>query len=152
MQAIKNGIEEEEAKKNGQKNITKAARKLINDSDQTEVSKEKVATPEPTKKTNAPAKNEKTVESTVYFTVQFFSSGEELQDNAKVFKDISSVSHYKDKGLYKYISGKYKTMQQASAAQAKLKEQGYLQAFIIAFKGNERITIPEAKKLLEGTP
>ncbi len=97
----------------------------------------------------APVKQVKAVEATdksqVVFKVQFVSSDKEL--DVKKFGTIEDVSFYKMGAVFKYTSGHYAKIEDAVKQQAKLREQGYKDCFVAAFKEGRRIDINEARKL-----
>ena len=51
--------------------------------------------------------------------------------------------------VYKYTSGNYKSFDDATKQQTKLKELGYKDCFVAAFKNDVRMDINEAKKLVD---
>lgn len=84
--------------------------------------------------------------NTVYFKVQFASSDKEVDTKTK-YSNVSDVSFYKAGAVYKYTSGNYTSLNEATKQQTKLRELGYKDCFVIAFKNGVRIDINEAKKL-----
>jgi len=59
------------------------------------------------------------------------------------------VEHFKDAdGLLKYVIGELDNIDDANELKDRMRVNGYEQAFIVAFKGKERIKISEALKLL----
>ncbi len=89
------------------------------------------------------------VEPTVVFKVQFASSDVKLDLKEKRFAEVKNGSFYKVNTTYKYTSGSFATMAEATAHQGVLRESGFKDCFVVAFKNGERIDINEAKKLLE---
>jgi N-acetylmuramoyl-L-alanine amidase len=81
--------------------------------------------------------------------VQFASSEVPLDLKEKRFADIKNGAYYKIKTTYKYTSGNFATMQEAVAHQTLLRENGFKDCFVVAFKNGERIDINEARRLLE---
>lgn len=53
------------------------------------------------------------------------------------------------RGLHIFYAGTYTTLIQAQQAQIEIKDAGIKDAFIVGFKGNERITVEEALRRLE---
>ena len=51
--------------------------------------------------------------------------------------------------IYKYTSGNFKKLEDAVQHQTKLKNNGFKDAFVVAFKNNTRIDIKEALKIIE---
>jgi len=85
----------------------------------------------------------------IAFKVQFASSETRLNLKEKRFADIKNGAYYKVKTTYKYTSGNFSSMSEASAHQNILRDNGFKDCFIVAFKNNERIDVNEAKRLLE---
>ncbi len=74
----------------------------------------------------------------IYFRVQFLSS-----KTKKTFTDLQD-------GYYKYSSGNFTTWEEARKHQAWMRDnKKYKDAFIIGFKGEDRISPEEARKLIE---
>jgi len=82
----------------------------------------------------------------VVFRVQFKISDKPL--DIKPEKPLTDIWNYLSGSLIKYTSGKFSTIEEATKHLNELRNNGYKDAFIVAFKGNERISIEEAKKLL----
>ena len=85
--------------------------------------------------------------SKVLFKVQFASHDKEIDSKLK-YTNINDVWFYKMGAVYKYTSGNYKSFDDAIKQQSKLKELGYKDCFIVAFKNDIRMDINEAKKLV----
>ena len=82
----------------------------------------------------------------IRFMVQFMALPEKISLNDNRFKNIPDVSCYNENGLWKYTAGSEKDLQSAKELLSKVKER-YPDAFIIAFKGMEKIPVSEAVKL-----
>ena len=98
---------------------------------------EKEVIPEKTKKKDV-----------VRFKVQFMSSVRPIPLKSKNFKGLDSVEEYKIGDLYKYTYGSAKSIKEIKNIQKKVREK-YPDAFVIAFKNKEKISVSEAKKLLK---
>ena len=81
----------------------------------------------------------------VCFKVQFILSDHVLAKNDKRFDNLSDIDFYSDNKTYKYTAGCFAQLSDAVSLQKKLRDQGYKDAFIVAFKGKRRITIKEAQ-------
>lgn len=77
------------------------------------------------------------------FKIQILTSNKVLPKNSKLFKGLSPVSYYKEKGIYKYTyseSTDYnKVLRLRRQVSSKFKD-----AFIIAFKNGEKMNINQA--------
>lgn len=86
----------------------------------------------------------------IYFRVQFLSSKTPKSFDSKKNKDIPDVREYRADGWYKYSSGNYTCYDEAVKQLKYLKEtKKYKDAFIICFRGDERISLDEALKLIK---
>jgi N-acetylmuramoyl-L-alanine amidase len=83
----------------------------------------------------------------VSYRVQFAMFPEAKPLDSKQFSGIDNVKMYFHGGSYKYTSGDFNTIEEASELRKEIIAKGYKDAFIVAFKGNDRITNEEAKKL-----
>jgi N-acetylmuramoyl-L-alanine amidase len=81
------------------------------------------------------------------YRVQFYTSPTELQPGSGKLKDIEDVSSYFHNGLYKYTSGHYSTLNEASKQQSILRKKGFTDAFVVAFNNGERISSTEAEEI-----
>jgi N-acetylmuramoyl-L-alanine amidase len=89
------------------------------------------------------------VKTTIVFKVQFASSDVELNLKDKKFEQIKNGSYYKVNNLLKYTSGSFTSLADASAHQNTLRQNGFKDCFVVAFKNGERIHINKAKQELE---
>ena len=85
-------------------------------------------------------------EQDIRFRVQFASSSREKSSDK--FRDIHDFGVYKHNGMFKYTSGNLSSYAEAIQLQNKLRtKKKYRDAFIVAFKNEERIDVDEARKL-----
>ena len=88
--------------------------------------------------------SEQTVsDSSVQFKVQISASGKKLATKAYNFKGLTSISRQKESGLYRYFYGETSDYDTAKQLQVQARKKGYKQAFIVAFKAGERISVDE---------
>ena len=84
----------------------------------------------------------------VRFMVQFMAMPDKISLNDKRFNGIPNVNRYYEGNLWKYTAGNETDLQSAKKIQAELKAK-YPDAFIIAFKDEEKIPVSEAVKLVK---
>lgn len=84
----------------------------------------------------------------VRFMVQFMAVPDKISLTDKRFKDIPKVNRYYEGGLWKYTAGSESNLQSAKDILASLKSK-YPDAFVIAFKGDQKIPVSEAVKLVK---
>lgn len=82
----------------------------------------------------------------IVFRVQIATSPKELSKSSKKFAGLPEVWMYQQLGLFKYTVGKASNPGALSGLLSEAKNKGFTDAFIVAFNGEERITIAEAKK------
>jgi len=84
----------------------------------------------------------------IWFCVQIATYPSDIGVKNAKFKGLSKVSVYQQGGLYKYIVGKEKELSKSLILVKELRTRGFKDAFVVAFNGTERITVDEAKRLL----
>ena len=85
----------------------------------------------------------------IVFKVQILSSKKPIALTPANFKGVENVKEYLDGGLYKYTVGETPDIEVANALQAEVRKKGYKEAFTIAFKNRERISVKQALELLK---
>lgn len=85
----------------------------------------------------------------VSFRVQFALYSTAKPVDSKLFQGIDDVKMYYHLGSYKYTSGDFSTMDDALRRREEMVAKGYKDSFVVSFKGKERITNEEARRLTE---
>jgi len=78
----------------------------------------------------------------IVYKVQIASSSQPIAMDDSRFKDIPDVEMYFDKTTYKYTAGHLYKLDDATKLQNKLRDRGFKDAFLIAFKGKNRVAVP----------
>lgn len=94
-------------------------------------------------------KSDKKIDEEVFYSIQLFNSPNKLKTSDLKFKKQKDIFEVKTPNGYKYSSGKLFDFQEALKEQARLRELGFKDAFIVGFKGKERISPKEVKEKLE---
>lgn len=81
----------------------------------------------------------------VIYRVQIHNSPKKISLKSSVFKGREDVWEYRQNNSWKYTAGKFDKLEDATTLQAEMKKAGYADAFVVAFKNNQRITLQEAK-------
>ncbi len=81
----------------------------------------------------------------IVFKVQIFAASNQVAKNDKRLKGLKNVEYYQENGLYKYTCGSSKDYNQALRTQRSVKAT-FKDAFIIAFKGGQKIDVQQAIK------
>ena len=85
----------------------------------------------------------------VSYRVQFVMFPDEKPLNSPIFKGLENVKMYEQGGAFKYTSGDFATLDEAMLYRKEIISKGYKDAFVVAFKGKQRITNEEARRLTE---
>lgn len=104
---------------------------------------------QPDKETNAqenPVTNPSAKSDEIRFRVQFMALPDKIPATDKRLKDIPEQRCYFENNLWKYTAGNEDNLQSAKEILSQIKGK-YPDAFIIAFKGEEKIPVSEAVKL-----
>ena len=96
-----------------------------------------------------PSDKEAGVVDGVTYRVQFLTSDKPLDEGDKAFKGITGYDMYEQGGLYRYTMGNENTMKKAVAIQNEIRAKGFKDAFVIAFFNGKRISLQEAREMLE---
>ena len=83
------------------------------------------------------------------FGVQFLTSKNVFKNGSAELKGLNQVWLYKDKDYNKYVSGKFKSIDEANAYAKKVREAGFADAFVVAFLNGTRIPKRKALKMIE---
>ena len=96
-------------------------------------------------KTNNPPEGK----SGIVFRVQFAMSETEPDIKSDKYKNADDVWYYKAGNVYKLTSGSFSTPDEVIKHQEKIRAAGYKDAFVAAFKNNQRIDFKEAVKQIQ---
>jgi N-acetylmuramoyl-L-alanine amidase len=83
---------------------------------------------------------------TIVFKVQIGISSKLKELRPSNFHGLDPVDFYRDGNLYKYTYGSFPTLDEAEKAQAIALQKGAVGAFVVAFEGENRIPVAEARK------
>ncbi len=85
------------------------------------------------------------------FGVQILFSSKPLKSGHPDFKGVDEVIEEQDKGAYKYTVERLTSLDKAIDIQIKMREKGFADAFIVPYHNKKRISMKEARLLLEKT-
>ncbi len=83
----------------------------------------------------------------VIWRVQILTSSSKLSVGHPKFRGITDAYEYFHQGSWKYTSGSFATEEEALQYRNQIRSKGFLDAFVVPFAGNQRITPEEARKL-----
>jgi N-acetylmuramoyl-L-alanine amidase len=84
----------------------------------------------------------------VVFRVQVLTSPKEIDSGSAKLAGLSNIKMYRQQGLYKYTTGEESSLDKALQLQEAIQKKGFKDAFVVAFQGENRIPVSEAKKIL----
>jgi N-acetylmuramoyl-L-alanine amidase len=153
FEAIKDFKGDNENSKN--KSTISSDKKTINEANNTDnvVAEEKNTekkyqnnnkTPETISKTNESSKEKKEI----IFRVQLLSSPKAIATNSENFNGLSPIWEYKTDETYRYTFGEAYSLSEATTLQKTARDKGFKDAFVVAFKNGQRISVNEALKEL----
>ncbi len=103
---------------------------------------------EPNKKVETtlpePSPQNNLADKSVSFKVQLTSSDKKIPLTSSQFKNIENVSEYKENGMFKYTTGNFEDSNEAIKMQRQMRERGFKEAFVVAFKEGKRINMKDA--------
>ena len=85
----------------------------------------------------------------IYFAVQISASRRKINLKSYNFKGLKDIWRNKSEKLYRYYTGKSFTIENAKKKLEEAKNKGYSNAFIVAYKGDKKISISDAVNLLK---
>jgi N-acetylmuramoyl-L-alanine amidase len=84
----------------------------------------------------------------VAYRVQIASSPTKLNTKSSPWNVVTELDEVYVAGAYKYVVGNFDSMAEAAKMQSHWRGKGFNDAFIVAFHGNERISLAKAKAVL----
>lgn len=98
---------------------------------------------------NSSQNNVEIDDNSIIFRVQIATSPEALT-NPNTSLGVDNLFIYQDGGLHKYTTGVFTDFNKANAVKQEIRDKGqFPNAFVVAFKGKERINLQKAIKLAE---
>ena len=84
----------------------------------------------------------------IRFKVQFLASPDKIANNDRRLQGMPNVTCYQENGLWKYTAGNESTYEAASEVLTQVKKT-HGDAFMVAFDGDKKISVSEARQLLK---
>jgi N-acetylmuramoyl-L-alanine amidase len=85
----------------------------------------------------------------INYRVQFASYNKEKSIDFRKFRGLDDIRMYFHDGQFKYTTGNEETIEKANLIKQGLIEGGFKDVFIVAFYNEERISLEEARQLVE---
>ncbi len=93
-------------------------------------------------------KHDKAIGDSVVFRIQITTSPKKLSTSSEKFAKLPEVWMYQHQGMFIYTAGKANRPEALSGLLGDARKKGFPDAFIVAFQGENRITIAAAKNLI----
>lgn len=84
----------------------------------------------------------------VVFKVQFDSRSVFVPITDTIFRNVTDVSCYEHDKVFKYTSGRFSSRAEAVEHQNFMRQNGFFDAFVVAFHNGKRISTAEAERIL----
>lgn len=94
------------------------------------------------------AQENKPADKGIRFKVQFLASPDKIAANDSRLQGVPNVGYYQENGLWKYTAGNESSYEAASEILTQVKKK-HGDAFMIAFDGDKKISVSEARQLLK---
>jgi N-acetylmuramoyl-L-alanine amidase len=87
-------------------------------------------------------------ENKILFKIQIANSSKKIPLNSPKFGSVKNVEELVEDKTFKYLTGNFKTMEEAFDEQRRLRKQGFEDAFTVAFINGKKSSMKEARELL----
>lgn len=84
----------------------------------------------------------------VSFRIQVVAASKKIPKNEAIWRQIPDLESIREANFYKYLAGDFATLDEAKAYRKKIAEKGFDGAFVVAYKGENRISFDEALKIV----
>jgi len=85
----------------------------------------------------------------VFFSIQLSVSGIQKSLTEEPFSAMPDVFIAKDGRLFRYLQGQYRSRADAVSALDSARKNGFVDAFVVAYRGSARITLDDADQALK---
>ena len=85
----------------------------------------------------------------VFFSIQLSVSGIQKSPTEEPFSVLPDVFIAKDGRLFRYLQGQYRSRAEAVSALDSARKNGFVDAFVVAYRGSARITLDDADQALK---
>ena len=110
---------------------------------------ERAADPTPTQPNAAPPVSTPAPAEAVFFSIQLSVSALEKSTTEAPFSGLRDVFVVKDGRLYRYLQGHFSSRASAVEGLNAVRQAGFADAFVVAYRGSARITLDEADQALK---
>ena len=90
------------------------------------------------------AESDVSEEISIHYLVQVAASTKPLANQEQLLRKLEGLKTKKEEDYYKYLVGPFETLEQAKQNQQDLRRKGFERAFIVAYEGQNRISLEAA--------
>jgi len=84
----------------------------------------------------------------ILFKIQIAASTDQISLSSPRFRGVKGIEMYRHNGMFKYTYGSEPDLEKAQQLLERMKANGFTDAFIVAFRNGDRISLDQAKSLL----
>jgi N-acetylmuramoyl-L-alanine amidase len=88
--------------------------------------------------------------SNLFIEVQIAASNRKIPLNSRDFSKLDGIKEFIENGMYKYSVGQFEKIYLAEKNRKELRTKGFKGAFLIAFYKGKKISMKEAKAIING--
>ena len=89
------------------------------------------------------------VEQNIVFKIQIANSSKKIPLNSTKFVAAKGVEEIEEDKIFKYLTGNYKTIDEAFAEQRRLRKEGFKDAFTVAFVNGKKTSMKEVNEIMD---
>ena len=89
------------------------------------------------------------VEQNIVFKIQIANSSKKIPLNSPKFVTDKGVEEIDEDKIFKYLTGNYKTIDEAFAEQRRLRKEGFKDAFTVAFVNGKKTSMKEVNEIMD---
>ncbi len=88
-------------------------------------------------------------EQNIVFKIQIANSSKKIPLNSPKFVAAKGVEEIEEDKIFKYLTGNYKTIDEAFAEQRRLRKEGFKDAFTVAFVNGKKTSMKEVNEIMD---
>ncbi len=89
------------------------------------------------------------IEQNIVFKIQIANSSKKIPLNSPKFVAAKGVEEIEEDKIFKYLTGNYKTIDEAFAEQRRLRKEGFKDAFTVAFVNGKKTSMKEVNEIMD---
>lgn len=85
----------------------------------------------------------------IWYSVQLLTSDKKLAQDSPRFNGVAGIREEKSGAAFKYCFGQTTSFNEAISFQSKMRSSGFKDAFVVAYRDKERISVQEARQIIQ---